>query len=143
MLPKLFWLTVPVIEKTFEIQGQRPRICKMFEITGTSYPNNERSEEFLMTECFLNFTLCSWLIYPRPIMIIAFCAVVKVISLLFDFVFNILWGHLKSRYYEKATKFENNVPLGLTKQLFLLNSVKTSTWEIFSNFCWLLRKAEL
>ena len=29
------------------------------------------------------------------------------------------------RHYEKATKFEKNLPLVLTKQLFLLSSVKT------------------
>ena len=33
---------------------------------------------------------------------------------------------LKFRYYEKATKFEKNLPPVLTKQLFLLSSVKTS-----------------
>ena len=33
---------------------------------------------------------------------------------------------LKLRHYEKATKLEKNVPLVLTKQLFLLSSVKTS-----------------
>ena len=30
------------------------------------------------------------------------------------------------RNYEKATKFEKNLPPVLTKQLFLLSSVKTS-----------------
>ena len=49
---------------------------------------------------------------------------------------------LKLRYYEKATKFEKNLQLGLTKQLFLLNSVKTSG-RFFSDFCSLLRKAEI
>ena len=38
-------------------------------------------------------------------------------------------GPVKLRYYEKDTKFEKNLPLVLTKQLFLLSSVKTS--EIF------------
>ena len=33
---------------------------------------------------------------------------------------------LKLRYYEKATKFEKNLPPVLTKQLFLLSSVETS-----------------
>ena len=60
------------------------------------------------------------------------------------------WGQiiemLKLRYYEKTTKFEKNLQLGLTKQLFLLNSVKF--WQsnqvgYFFNFCGLLRKAEL
>ena len=35
---------VLVIEKTFEIRGWRPRICKIFEITRTIYSNSERSE---------------------------------------------------------------------------------------------------
>ena len=35
----------------------RPRICKIFEITRTIYSNSERSEQFLVTECFLT---CSW-----------------------------------------------------------------------------------
>jgi hypothetical protein len=33
---------------------------------------------------------------------------------------------VKLRLYEKATKFEKNLPHVLTKQLFLLSSVKTS-----------------
>ena len=33
---------------------------------------------------------------------------------------------LKLRHYEKATKFEKNLPPVLTKQLFLLSSVRTS-----------------
>ena len=48
---------VLVIQKTFEIQGWRPRICKMFEITRTIYSNSERSEQFLVTECFFNLFL--------------------------------------------------------------------------------------
>ena len=43
----------------------------------------------------------------------------------------------KLKHYEKATKFEKNLPPVLTKQLFLLSSVKTS-WRFFSNFCGLL-----
>ena len=43
--------------KTFEIWGWRPRIFKIFEITRTIYSNSERSEQFLVTECFLT---CSW-----------------------------------------------------------------------------------
>ena len=31
--------------------------CKIFEITRTSYSNCERSEQFLVTECFLNLFL--------------------------------------------------------------------------------------
>jgi len=40
------------------------------------------------------------------------------------------------RHYEKATKFEKNLPLVLTKQLFLLSSVKTSGrfFQIFVAF---------
>ena len=41
----------------FEIQGWRPRICKIFEITRTIYSNSERSEQFLVTECFFNLFL--------------------------------------------------------------------------------------
>ena len=43
--------------KTFEIRGWRPRICKNFEITRKMYSNSERSEEFLVTECFFNLLL--------------------------------------------------------------------------------------
>ena len=43
---------VLVTEKAFEIRGWRPRICKIFEITWTIYSNSERSEQFLVTECF-------------------------------------------------------------------------------------------
>ena len=42
---------------TFEIQGWRPRICKNFEITRTIYSNSERSDQFLVTECFFNLFL--------------------------------------------------------------------------------------
>ena len=44
-------------EKTFEIRGWRPRICKIFEITRTIYSNCERSEQFLVTESFFNLFL--------------------------------------------------------------------------------------
>ena len=44
-------------EKTFEIRGRRPRICKIFEITRTIYSNSERSEQFLVTEWFFNLFL--------------------------------------------------------------------------------------
>ena len=33
---------------------------------------------------------------------------------------------VKLRHHEKATKFEKNIPPGLTKQLFLLSSIKKS-----------------
>ena len=40
---------------------------------------------------------------------------------------------LKLGYYEKATKFEKNLPPVLTKQLFLLSNIKTS-WRFFQIF---------
>ena len=43
--------------KTFEIRGWRLRICKIFEITRSIYSNSERSEHFLVTECFFNLFL--------------------------------------------------------------------------------------
>ena len=57
LLPKLFWPTVRKKcssdrGKTFEIQGWRLRICNNFEINRTIFSNCERSEEFLVTECF-------------------------------------------------------------------------------------------
>ena len=42
---------VLVIEKNFW------KICKIFEITRTMYSNSERSEQFLVTECFFNLFL--------------------------------------------------------------------------------------
>ena len=45
LLPKLFWRTA---RKTFEIQGWKPRTCKIFEITWIIYSNSERSEQFLV-----------------------------------------------------------------------------------------------
>ena len=50
LLPKSFWPAVrnncsSDREKNFEIRGRRPRICK----------NSERSEQFLITECFFRF----------------------------------------------------------------------------------------
>ena len=47
---KLFYWS----RKTFETRGWRLRICKFFEITRTIYSNSERSEQFLVTECFFN-----------------------------------------------------------------------------------------
>ena len=42
----------------------------------------------------------------------------------------------KFRHYEKATKYEKNLPPDLTKQLFLLSSVKTGGrfFQIFVAF---------
>ena len=58
LLPKLFW---PTVRKNWSsdreklvIRGWRPRICKNFEITRTIYSSKERSEQFLVTECFFN-----------------------------------------------------------------------------------------
>ena len=48
---------VLVIEKMFEIRGWRPRICKILGVTRTIYSNSERSEQFLLTECFFNLFL--------------------------------------------------------------------------------------
>ena len=48
---------VPVIEKTFDIWGWRPRICKNFEITRAIHSNSERTEPFLVTECFFKLFL--------------------------------------------------------------------------------------
>ena len=50
---KLSWWS----RKTFEIQGWRPRIFRILEITWTIYSNCERSEQFLVTECFFNLFL--------------------------------------------------------------------------------------
>ena len=44
--------------KTYDICGWRPRICKIFEIIRTVYSNSsDRSEQFLVTECFFNLFL--------------------------------------------------------------------------------------
>ena len=43
--------------KKFEIQGWTSRICKFFEITRSICSSSERSEQLLVTECFLT---CSW-----------------------------------------------------------------------------------
>ena len=60
LLPKLFRQWEKLFywpRKTFEIQGWKPRICKIFEITRTIYSNSERSQQFLVTECFFNLFL--------------------------------------------------------------------------------------
>ena len=62
LLPKFFWPTerkkmLQWSKKTFEIRGWKPRIFKIFEITRTIYSNRERSEQFLVTECFFNLFL--------------------------------------------------------------------------------------
>ena len=58
LLPKLFWPTVRKnCSSDREIQGRRPRICKNFEINWTIYSNSERTEQFLVKECFFNLFL--------------------------------------------------------------------------------------
>ena len=62
LFPKLFWPTVRKKcfsdrKKTFEILSFHPRICKKFEITKTICSKTERSEQFLVTECFFNLFL--------------------------------------------------------------------------------------
>ena len=62
LLPKLFCLTVRKKcprdrEKILKFEAERPRICKNFEITLIICSNSERSEQFLVTECFFNFLL--------------------------------------------------------------------------------------
>ena len=59
LLPKLFWPTVRKIcsSDREKLWGWRPRIWKFFEITWTIYSNSERSEQFLVTECFFNLFL--------------------------------------------------------------------------------------
>ena len=42
---KMFWWS----RKTFEIQGWRPRICKIFKITRKKYSHSKRSGQFLVT----------------------------------------------------------------------------------------------
>ena len=48
------------LRKTFEIRGWRQRIFKFFEITWTICWNIDRSEHFLVTECFFNLFLDVW-----------------------------------------------------------------------------------
>ena len=44
-------------EKKIEIRGWWQELAKKFEITRSIYSNNERSEHFLVTECFFNLFL--------------------------------------------------------------------------------------
>ena len=48
----LLWEKIVLVieKKTFEIRGWRPRVCKI-------YSNSERSEQFLVRECFFNLSL--------------------------------------------------------------------------------------
>ena len=54
-------------------------------------------------------------------------------------VLRVWFWTLKLRHYGKATKFEKNLPPVLTKQLFLLSSVKTS--GRFFQFFWPSQKS--
>jgi hypothetical protein len=58
-----------------------------------------------------------------------------IVAVFFFFTF------IKFRYYDKATKFEKNIPPVLTKQLVLLSSIKTSGrfFKIFVAFSEKLR----
>ena len=56
LLPKFFWSTLIKYFRRF--LRWRTRFCKIFEITRTIYSNSERSEQFLVTECFLTY---SWM----------------------------------------------------------------------------------
>ena len=48
---------VLVIEKKIWNSRLKAENCKIFEITRTIYSNSERSEQFLVTECFFNLFL--------------------------------------------------------------------------------------
>ena len=54
---KLFSDTVLVFTKKLKILGLQPRISKVFSITRTIHSNSERSEQFVVTECFFNLFL--------------------------------------------------------------------------------------
>ena len=63
LLTKLFWPTycekkiVLVIEKNIWNSKLKAKNLQNFEITKTIYSNSERSEHFLVTECFFNLFL--------------------------------------------------------------------------------------
>ena len=62
LLPKLFWPTVRKKcssdrEKNLKFEAEGWEFAKHFEMTRTIYSNNERSEEFLLTELFFNLFL--------------------------------------------------------------------------------------
>ena len=62
MLPKLFWPTVRVIEKNFRSSRLKAENLQNYEITWTIYSNSERSEQFLVTECFFNLFLIYFMV---------------------------------------------------------------------------------
>ena len=62
LLPKVFWPTVRKNcssdrEKLLQFEAEGREFFKNFEITWTIYSNSERSEQFLVTECFFNLFL--------------------------------------------------------------------------------------
>ena len=62
LLPKLFWPTVRKNcssdqEKLWKFEAEGREIANFLEITRTIYSSNERSEQFLVTECFFNLFL--------------------------------------------------------------------------------------
>ena len=62
LLLKLFWPTVRKNcssdrEKLLKFEAEGREFAKIFEITRTIYSNSERSEQFLVTECFFNLFL--------------------------------------------------------------------------------------
>ena len=44
-------------EKLLKFEAEGREFAKFFEITRTIYSNSERSEQFLVTECFFNLFL--------------------------------------------------------------------------------------
>ena len=61
-LSKLFWPTVRKNcssdrDKLLKFENEGRGICKLVEITRTIYSNSERSEQFVVTECFFNLFL--------------------------------------------------------------------------------------
>ena len=74
VLQKLFWPTVRKncsSDQDFFLKFQAEGLtCKFFEITRTIYSNSERSEQFLVTECFFTFFLeVSYIQWIRTIII--------------------------------------------------------------------------
>ena len=60
LIPKLLWPTVRKnwsgdLETLLKFEAEGREFAKKIEITRTIYSNRERSEHFLVTECFFNF----------------------------------------------------------------------------------------
>ena len=75
------------MRKTFEIRGWWPRICKTFEIIRTIYSNNERSEQFLVTERFFN------LISTKRTILLSFKC--QILHLFFKWALTYRWFSIK------------------------------------------------